>query len=159
MQRWCRGLLAQSTRGHVTCGWRLCCNERVMSRMNKSRHVWMSHVTYEWVMSYMNESCHIWQTAALRHVYESCHVWIIHVVCYSFSVSLRLACIEYHMTHINESLYTWLRDVLSKIQTQKINVTFREELRKYDILWHFQISQRHTFCIFWHMYVLFTRYI
>jgi len=34
----------------------------VMSHMNESCHIWMSHVTYEWVMSHMNESCHIWMS-------------------------------------------------------------------------------------------------
>jgi len=28
-----------------------------MLNMNESRHVWMSHVMYEWVVLYMNESC------------------------------------------------------------------------------------------------------
>ena len=29
----------------------------VMSHMNESCLIWMSHVSYEWVMSHMNESC------------------------------------------------------------------------------------------------------
>jgi len=36
--------------------------EWVMSHMNESCHIWMSHVTYEWVISHMNESCHIWRS-------------------------------------------------------------------------------------------------
>jgi len=39
-----------------------------------SRCIWMSHGTYEWVMSHMNESCHIW----LSHVIHSCHIWMSH---------------------------------------------------------------------------------
>ena len=37
----------------------------VMSHMNESCLIWMSHVSYEWVMSHMNESCLIW----INHVY------------------------------------------------------------------------------------------
>jgi len=39
----------------------------LMSRMNASRHVWKSHVTYEQVMSLMIESCHVWMS---RVTYE-----------------------------------------------------------------------------------------
>jgi len=119
----------------------------------------MSNVTYEWVMSQMtlsacpwgwhvfNITCHIWTihvryewvmvTYDKRRQWDMCmsHVtWISHVVCYSFGVSLRRACIEYHMAHINESWYTWMRAVLSEIQTQKINVTCYQRTKK---VWHF----------------------
>ena len=34
--------------------------EWVMSHMNESCPIWMSHAPYEWVMSHMNASCRIW---------------------------------------------------------------------------------------------------
>jgi len=36
--------------------------QNVMSHMNESCPIWMSHVTYKWFMSHMNESCHIWMS-------------------------------------------------------------------------------------------------
>jgi len=36
--------------------------EWVMSHMNESCPLWMSHVPYEWVMSLMNESCPLWMS-------------------------------------------------------------------------------------------------
>jgi len=58
--------------------------ECVMSHMNESCHIWMSHVTYEWVMSHMNESCHIWMIHVtyewvMSHMTEWCHIWMSHV--------------------------------------------------------------------------------
>jgi len=38
--------------------WKLGTYEWVMSHMNESWHIWMSHGTYEWVMAHMNESWH-----------------------------------------------------------------------------------------------------
>ena len=61
-----------------------------------SRHIWMSHVTYEWDMSpmnshidyvdaspnmseaYMSESRHIYVNH-ITHMNESCHIWISHI--------------------------------------------------------------------------------
>jgi len=37
-------------------------SRKVMSHMNESCHIWMSHVPYEWVMSHVNESCPIWMS-------------------------------------------------------------------------------------------------
>ena len=64
-------------------------NERtqiVMSHINVSCHVWMSHVTYEWVMSHMIESCHIQMVymnertqIVMSHMNEPYHIWMIHV--------------------------------------------------------------------------------
>jgi len=51
----------------------------VMSRVNESCHVWMSHVTYEWVMSRMNESCHVWMSHVTYSYQVTLHVtWLIH---------------------------------------------------------------------------------
>ena len=44
----------------------------VMSHMNESCHVWMSHVTYGWVMSHMNASCHI-RMSHVTHMNQSYH--------------------------------------------------------------------------------------
>jgi len=83
--------------------------EWVMSHMNQSCHMWMSHVTYDSVMPRMNQSCHVemsrmqWRVLAffftwhltwlhrgggmshvtyesvMSYVNESCHIWISHV--------------------------------------------------------------------------------
>ena len=71
---------------HVTYGW-------VVSRINESCHVWMSHVPYECVTSQRDETsrtnqpCHKW----MRHVtyewfmshmnepWQTCHIWMSHV--------------------------------------------------------------------------------
>ena len=53
--------------GCVISKW---CVEWVMSHMNESCLIWMSHVSHERVMSHMNESCHTW----VRHrTYE----WVV----------------------------------------------------------------------------------
>ena len=69
--------------------------ERVMSRMKESRLsyesimslIWMSHVKCEWVMSQLNESCHIWS------VMSSCHIC------------------EWVMSHMNKSCHIWMNHV------------------------------------------------
>ena len=57
--------------------------EWVMSHMNESCHIWMSHVTYEWVMSHMNGSCHIWMSHVIHEWVMShnqpCHIWMSRV--------------------------------------------------------------------------------
>ena len=72
--------------------------EWVMSHVNESCHIRMSHVTWEWVMSHTNESCHIrmshvtcrWVTLkpkvaycewVMSHENESCHIRMSHVTC------------------------------------------------------------------------------
>jgi len=50
----------------------------VMAYTNGSRHIWMSHVNYEWVVSDM-ESCHIWMShvtyeGVMSQMNESCHI-------------------------------------------------------------------------------------
>jgi len=66
--------------------------EWVMSHMNESCLIWMSHVTYEWIcvtwlihkwhVIYMtNESCithRIWMSH-VTHMNESCLIWMSHV--------------------------------------------------------------------------------
>ena len=69
--------------------------EWVMSHINESCRIWMSHVTYEWVMSHMNESCsmshvpRVWamflmyekvpQRRVTSHMNKSYSVWMSHV--------------------------------------------------------------------------------
>jgi len=48
----------------------------VVSRMNESCRIWISHVTYKWVMS----RCHIWMSCVtyegvMSHMNESYHIW------------------------------------------------------------------------------------
>ena len=74
-----------------TVQWHCCTYECIMSHMNASCHIqishvaitrwkggptmWMSHATNAWVMSHMNESCHIW----MSHVtYEWVTTWNLH---------------------------------------------------------------------------------
>jgi len=70
----------------------------VMSHMNESCRIWMSHVAYEWVISHMNESCHTWMSHVkyewgMSHMNESCHIWRSHVM------------YEWVMSHTNESCH------------------------------------------------------
>jgi len=66
----------------------------VMSHVNESYRVWMSHVTYEWVMSHMNESC------------------LQQPTCFCLLLPLQYVCI--HMSHgayicdVNHSYVAWL---------------------------------------------------
>ena len=78
--------------------------EWVMSHMNESCHIWMSHVTYEWVMSHMNASCHIWMRHimyewVMSRINESCHIWMSHVT------------YEWVVSHIKESCHIWMSHV------------------------------------------------
>jgi len=54
--------------------------QRVMSHMNESYRIWMSHVAYEWVMSHT----HILQTTSntqrvMSHMNEPWRIWMSHV--------------------------------------------------------------------------------
>jgi len=55
--------------------------EWVMSNVNESCHMWMSHVTYVWVMSHMNEPCHrnVWVDQCARDAIVTWHVGLSHV--------------------------------------------------------------------------------
>jgi len=84
-----------------SCDW-------VMSYVNESCHIYMSHVTYEsvitceWVMSHRNESCHLWMSlvtqifAADVAANKSCYIGMSHVT------------YEWVMSHMNESWYEWV---------------------------------------------------
>ena len=83
--------------------------EGVMSHMNKSRHIWMSHVTHEWVMSHMNESCHTWRShvtwtshdtseSVMFRMNESCHTLVTEWASQLYYISL-------YMT-----VYSWLNE-------------------------------------------------
>jgi len=89
-----------------------------MSRVNKSCHVWMSHVTCGWVMSRVNESCQMWK----RHVtcvWDTSHVrWskckrgMSHVMWMSRRGCLRTTARFAMYVFINESrhvyIHTWV---------------------------------------------------
>jgi len=57
----------------------------VMSHMNESCHIWMSHVTYEWVMSHMNESCDTGNMATLE----------IRIICVRVGFSLSILVLKH----------------------------------------------------------------
>jgi len=86
-----------------------------MSHSNESRHIRMSHVTFEWVTSHSNESrssgtwiCHMSHSYVTFHEYvimnksyvsfvdESCHIWICHM-------SHSHVTFEWVTSHSNES--------------------------------------------------------
>ena len=63
---------------HVNASYRIWMSHKSLKISHIIRewvcHVWRSHVTYEWVVSHMSESCH----ARVSHTTynESCHIWI-----------------------------------------------------------------------------------
>jgi len=114
---------------YVTYEWVYVTYEGVMSRMNESCHVWMSHVnmielchvwmsyvTYEWVMSHMDES--------MSHKNESCHTWMRHVTYDTLQAQREIGRLpdrlqqvlvelqshvtyEWVMSHMNETCHIW----------------------------------------------------
>jgi len=88
---------------HGRCG----SYEWVMSHMNDSCPIWMSHVPYEWVMSHVNEACliltmneawmrHVPYEWGMSHMNEACPIWMRHVP------------YEWGMSHMNEACLLWL---------------------------------------------------
>jgi len=69
---------------HVTYGY-------VVSHINESRHIWMSHGTHDQVTSRIlaHTVCHI----LMRHV--TCHIWLCRVT------------YKWVTAHMNESRHTW----------------------------------------------------
>ena len=51
--------------------WWCCTHEWVLSHMNKSCYIWMSHVTYEWVTSWMRPVTYFLNLG----VFINCHKW------------------------------------------------------------------------------------
>jgi len=93
--------------------------EWVMSHMNESCHIWMSHVTYEWVMSHMNESCQIWiiwECTSEPHIALMWRISEAHIAHRtSHSSRFTIASCQRTLTHsvcayinIGVSLLTWL---------------------------------------------------
>jgi len=75
--------------------------EWVMSHMNESCHIWMSHVTHEWGMSDMNEficdMTHVWYD-----MHYTCHIHIKYAPCTTCCIFPHVTHIKYitHVTHI-----------------------------------------------------------
>jgi len=90
--------------------------KKVMSHMNKSRHVRMRHVTYECVEWHMSVLCHIYKRV-LSHINESKHTWnsdITHVWVMSHMNESWHATYEWVMSHMNESCHTCMSHVTHK---------------------------------------------
>jgi len=100
----------------------------VMSRMNESWQVWMSHVTYEWVMPRTNGSCHIWMSHVtylwvMTRMHESCHVWMSHDTneCVmsrkneSWHIWMSHVTYKWVMTRMNESCHTSMSHAVSRV--------------------------------------------
>ena len=84
--------------------------ECVMSRMEKSRHVWMRHVVYKCAMSLMDESCQVGMSHfifewVMSHLNESRHIWISHVAYECVTSHTDESC-QVGMSHMG-----WLRSV------------------------------------------------
>jgi len=85
----CECLLLHYGRCHI--------HEWVMSHMNESCLIWMSHVSYEWVMSHMNESCLIWMSRVSFLYSCRCHIheWVMSHTQTSHFIYIKESC------HIN----------------------------------------------------------
>jgi len=62
---------------HVIHGW-------IMLHIHNACQIWMSHVTYEWVMTRMNKPLHIWMSHVsykwiMSRIQESCHIELSHI--------------------------------------------------------------------------------
>ena len=57
----------------------------VVSHMNESCHIWLSHVTQKWVVSHMNASCDTW----ISHVIK---MWRV-AVCVALPGTIRIWCV------------------------------------------------------------------
>ena len=75
---------------HVACMW-------VVSRMNESVQIKMSHVPYEWIMS------HIY---VYVHISKSCPMWLNHIAHGFHHITY-----EWVMSHMNESCPIWMGHV------------------------------------------------
>ena len=154
--RWDNAWRWMSHVARVTC---LTHDESCLTYEWVCHHIWISHVSYEWVMSRMNESCHIWMSHALR-IYKShgthiphirvrnstpiAHTWMSHGT-YEW-VMLH----ESRFTHGNESRPTHMHEH----GTQEWVMAHMKES------WHIRMS--HGTCEWviahmnesWHMYIL-----
>jgi len=103
----------------------------VLSRMNESCHVCMSHVTYEWVMECVRRaSCHTRSSSVFHsptwlstmicvymcaynwvvsRMYESCHVWMSPVA------------YEWVLSRMNESCHVWMSHVTYEWVMSRMN--------------------------------------
>ena len=103
---------------HATYEW-------VMSHRNESCHIRMNHVTCEWVMSHMNASCHTWTrhvTYDVTHEWvmspmdKSCHVWMSHVALTSY--------MTWVMSRMNASCHIWMHHVTYEWVISHMNASF-----------------------------------
>jgi len=98
--------------------------EWVMSHVNESYLIWLSHVPCEWVMSYVKESCPIWRShvpyeCIMSHMIESCPIWMGHVPYEWVMCHMNESCpiwmghvpYEWVMSHMNESCAIWMGHV------------------------------------------------
>ena len=72
----------------------------VTSHMNEARHVWMSHVTYEWFMSHMKESCHTHRRVGVRQFFSAAS-WSRHTYKWAMSyIWIRHSTYDIWLSHI-----------------------------------------------------------
>ena len=120
---------------HIIC-------ECVMSHMNESCHIWMSHVTYHkskyywqglqsvkrvvckglcsmnesWLMSHMDEACHIWISCV---TYE----WVMSHMNESCRIWMSRVTYEWVVAHVNESCHIWMSHVTYEWVVSHMNIT------------------------------------
>jgi len=124
-------------KSHITYTWVKCAElsadslavihvTGVMSHMNESCHIWMSHVTYEWVMSHMNESCHIWMRHATYHVYV--YVYVTEVMSHMNVTSRHIHIVTWRLEpkscHICMSHVTWVMSHAVTYVCDRSHVTY-----------------------------------
>jgi len=142
-----------------------------LCHVNKSCHIWMSHVTYVnesyhvwmrriWTHSYSDITCyvtsisHVTYEWVMSHMNESCHIWMSHVTYESVMSHIHESChiwmshvtYEWVMSHMNESCHIWM----SHVSTHSYSVMSRDRRGKFTTnlvpYWWIQQVQNTTSC-------------
>ena len=132
---WVMTFICDMNHSYIASRMSIVTYEWVMSHMNESCHIWMSHVTYEWVMSHLNhsdmyESCHVcmshlqssyhqvlfsheWVMTYIRDMAHShvISIWVMSHLGGSCFICMSHVTSKWVMLHLNESCHIWMSHV------------------------------------------------
>jgi len=113
VNEWCNILI------YVSCN--------IMSHMNESCHIWMSHVTsnesrYKRVYPRsLKESCHIWRSQWVIWMRHVTYEWVMSHMTGSCHICMSHVTYEWVMSPVNESCHIWMSHVTYEWVTSHMN--------------------------------------